>query len=52
MRVGSPQPPRVLANRSDAEVADRAEQPQPDDLVGVGHRDQRGEISGQASADR
>ena len=32
--------------RLDAEVADRAEQPQPDDLVGFGHRDQPGEVGG------
>ena len=34
------------ARGSDAEVPDRAEQPQPDDLVGVGHRDQRGDRLG------
>ena len=28
----------------DAEVPDRSQQPQPHDVVGVGHRDQRREV--------
>ena len=35
-----------LLEQLGAEVPYRPEQPQPDDLVGVGHRDQRGEVGG------
>jgi hypothetical protein len=37
---------RLADADADADVADRAEQPEPDDLVGIGHRDQRGPVRG------